>query len=165
MTFAPLDGKTLQEARRAAAERFYAIGMGYLPEGWTYAFRKSLSGLCDWNKKHIDGPRPVTRKALYIWLHECAHAHLHTNQKGGRPRHVEEYEAEQWAHAKMREHGIAVPKAMTKRAKRYVMRKIDQANARGAKRIDADALKFALGDSGMRFARKMRADIKRGKKP
>ncbi|WP_457301905.1 hypothetical protein [Phyllobacterium sp. P5_D12] len=36
--------------------------MAGLPEGWTFAFRKSLSGACHWDKKHIVGP---------------AHAHLH----------------------------------------------------------------------------------------
>jgi hypothetical protein len=134
----------LQAARVAAAERFYAIGMSYLPEGWTHAFRKSLSGLCWWDRKHIDGPRPVTRKSLYIWLHECAHAHLHSTKelRRGKAKHVMEHEAEVWAHAKMREHGIPVPRAMTTRAKEYVARKIKQAEARGAKKIDAAARKF-----------------------
>ena len=153
----------LQQARREAAQRFEAIGMSYLPEGWTFAYRKSLTGCCYGQRKHIEAPRPVTRKSLYIWLHECAHAHLHG--KRNRPRHVEEYEAEQWAHAKMRESGVPVPKDMTKRAKRYVLHKIDQANARGAAAINYDALKFAMGDKKMRFAAKMRADIKRRRKP
>ena len=134
----PID---LQAARKAAAERFFAIGMGYLPEGWTYSFRKALSGRCAWRRKHIVGPRPVTRKSLYIWLHECGHAQLHGPRR--KPRHVEEYEAEQWAHARMREHGIAVPKEMTIRAKKYVGRKIEQAEKHGARSIDARARAFA----------------------
>lgn len=135
----PID---LQAARKAAAERFERIGMAYLPEGWTHAFRKALSGRCFHNRKHIDGPRPVTRKALYIWLHECAHAHLHSDGKR-RTRVVIEYEAEMWAHEKMRFHKIAVPKAMTDRAREYVARKIEQATVRGAKSIDAKAQAFA----------------------
>lgn len=137
-----LPATDLQKARREAAERFYAIGMSCLPAGWTHAFRKALSGRAFTIRKHIDGPRPVTRKALYIWLHECAHAHLHADGRK-RLRHVEELEAEQWAHAKMREHGIAVPRAMTVRAKNYVARKIKQAEKRGAKRIDPAARAFA----------------------
>lgn len=133
----------LVAARKAAAERFYAIGMAHLPEGWTYAFRKSLSGRAFWDRKHIDAPKPVTRKALYIWLHECAHAHLHLNNR--KKRHVEEMEAEKWAHTKMREAGVPVPRSMTKRAKRYVARKIEQAHVRGAKRIDPEAQAFANG--------------------
>lgn len=134
----------LQAARKEAAERFYTIGMSCLPTGWTHAFRKSLSGRSFPKRRHIDGPKPVTRKSLYIWLHECAHAHLHgpTCQK---PKHVREVEAEQWAHREMREHGIAVPRAMTTRAKAHVARKITQAERRGAKRIDPAARKFAKG--------------------
>ena len=140
LTFAVGD---LQQARRDAADRFFAIGMSYLPPGWTYTFRKALTGQCVIKDKHIDAPRPVTRKALYIWLHECAHAHLHIDRR--KKRHVEEMEAEMWAHAVMREHGIAVPREVTLRAKRYVGRKIDQAIARGAKRIEAKARAFAKG--------------------
>jgi len=138
----------LQQARREAAERYHAIGMSYLPEGWTFAFRKSLSGRCFTARQHIEAPKPVTRKALYIWLHECAHAHLHSRTAGGnrkKPAHVQEYEAEMWAHAQMRQSGVAVPEAMTTRAKVYVARKIRQAVMRGAKRIDPDALKFSGG--------------------
>jgi hypothetical protein len=130
----------LQAARREAAERYFAIGMSYLPAGWTHAFRKSLSGRCYMHKKHISGPKPVTRKSLYIWLHECAHAHLHAGDKRAK-RHVEEMQAEQWAHEVMRSHGVPVPKAMTARAKAYVARKIRQAGPRAA--IDPAARRFA----------------------
>lgn len=137
----PID---LQAARKAASERFYKVGMAYLPEGYTYKFRKSLTGMC-WADR-LEGPKPVTRKSLYIWLHECAHGHLHYKDGAkikGKSRHVEEMEAEQWAHAKMRFHKIPVPKAMTERSIAYVARKIDQAVKRGAKHIDPAAAKYA----------------------
>jgi hypothetical protein len=133
----------LQQARREAADRFLAIGMAHLPDGWTYAFRKSLTGRCYCQRKHIDAPRPVTRKALYIWLHECAHAHLHAGCAAGKPVHVKEHEAEMWAHATMRAHGVPVPKTMTDRAKRYVASKIGRAIRNGATSIDGAALRFA----------------------
>ena len=135
----------LQAARRAAAERFEAIAAAHLPPGWSVVrYRKNLSGYCDHTNKVIVAPRPRSRKALYIFLHECAHAREHcSNGRGRVPRHVEELEAEQWALARMREHGIRVPRAMTKRAKNYVARKIKQAVARGAKRIDPAARRFA----------------------
>ena len=114
--------------------------MAHLPEGWTFKFRKSLSGRCFLKEYRVEAPKPVTRKALYIWLHECAHAHLHLKRG---LRHVEEMEAEQWAHARMREAGVPVPRAMTNRAKRYVARKIEQATARGAKTIDPKAVAYA----------------------
>jgi len=142
----PLTGQELQAARKAAAERFTAIAMLYVPEGYTIEYRKSLSGRHSASAKRISAPRPVTRKSLYIFLHECAHAWLHSDQKGKRKRlkaHVRELEAERWAHDKMREHGVAVPREMTKRAKNYVAYKIRQARKAGAKTIDRAAIKFA----------------------
>ncbi|MCH4541838.1 MULTISPECIES: hypothetical protein [Brucella/Ochrobactrum group] len=138
----PMTGLELQAARRAAADRFYQIGMSYVPEGYTVKFRKSLSGVHRGWLRRIEAPRPVTRKSLYIFLHECAHAHLHC---GGPklPVHVKELQAEKWAHSKMREHGIPVPRTMTDRAKAYVARKIDRAEKRGAKSIDREAQRFA----------------------
>ena len=115
--------------------------MQYVSEGYTIEYRKSLSGRHWGKRKLIQALRPVTRKALYIFLHECAHAHLH---RGHRKKvHLMEMEAEKWAHEKMREHGIAVPRKMTTRAKAYVGRKIAAAIARGAKRIDPEARRFA----------------------
>jgi hypothetical protein len=138
-----LTGAELQAARKAAAERFEAIASKYIPKGYTIEYRKSLSGMHYGQSRKISAPRPVTRKSLYIFLHECAHAHLGHANKGKVPRHVKEMEAEQWAHEKMRENGVAVPRAMTKRAKAYVERKIKQAVRRGAKRIDPRAKRFA----------------------
>lgn len=59
------------------------------------------------------------------------------------PRHVEEMQAEQWAHEKMREAGVPIPPKQTQRAKLYVARKIYQAKRRGAKNIDPRAREFA----------------------
>lgn len=133
----------LQQVRRDAAARFYAIGMSYLPADHTYKFRKRLSG-CHWpDRKHIEAPKPVTRRALYIWLHECAHAILGHRRGGKKPSHVIELEAEQWAHATMRKHGVPVPRSSTINAKAYVARKIRQAEKSGAKRIDPRARAFA----------------------
>ena len=101
-----LSGEELQAARRRAAERFTAIALSYVPEGWAVKYRTSLSGRCWYDRKLIDGPKPVTRKSLYIFLHECAHAHLHAplyfQSKSAyrrKPKHVIELEAEQWAHS------------------------------------------------------------------
>jgi hypothetical protein len=106
-------GAELQAARREAGLRYEAIGRMYVPEGYTVSYRKSLTGCCDFKNRVIWAPRPITRKSLYIFLHECGHAHLHQGRK--KTRHVEEMEAERWAHEKMREHGVAVPRDMTKR--------------------------------------------------
>jgi hypothetical protein len=127
--------------------------------------RKTLSGRA-YSAAEIAVPRPVTRRALHIFLHECAHVALGhvkaaqfapTLPHGGpgpaqaatesrirrKPRHVEEYEAEQWAFARMRESGIPIPRKSLRRAKSYVAYKIRQARRRGAKAVDGEAQRWA----------------------
>ena len=104
--------------------------------------RRALSGRA-YSPEEIAGPRPVTRRALHVFLHECAHValgHVGANKAAQfgptlphvgpgptqaapgpkparKPRHVEEYEAERWAFDRMREAGIAVPRKSLRRAK------------------------------------------------
>ena len=77
--------------------------------------RKDLSGLAETSGPDaglLCAPRPITRRALYVYLHECAHFVLHAGDNDGKhPCYVEEYEAEQWAHKVMRVAGIPVPRA------------------------------------------------------
>jgi hypothetical protein len=148
----PLTGEQLQAARKAAAERFETIAMRHVPEGWMIETRKSLTGKCKYGSKTIAAPKPVTRKSLYIFLHECAHAQLHSplyseskSRYRAKPKHVIEMEAEKWAHEKMRANDVPVPRSMTTRAKQYVARKIRQAEKNGAKKIDAQARRYANG--------------------
>jgi hypothetical protein len=66
-------------------------------------------------------PKPVSREALYVYLHECAHHHLgHTKPDYREPLWKQEYEAEQWATTTMRREGLSVPRAMIASAKQYV---------------------------------------------
>ncbi len=137
------DPAAARAAKQALAERLAAIGSSYVPEGWRVTWRKNLTGCCYHGQQRLAAPRPVTRNALYVFPHECAHAHLHDDAAGRRkPVHVREHEAEQWAHARMREHNIPVPRRLTKRAKDNVARKIARAQAGGAA-IDAVAARFA----------------------
>lgn len=135
----------VEKARQAKADlaiKLESIAIKYVPEGYRVEYRKSLSGRHYGKQKLIQAPRPVTRKSLYIFLHECGHAY-YKHQERKEPRHVQEYQAEQFAHDKMREEGIAVPRSMTERAKQYVRRKIAQAEKRGAKHIDPEARRWA----------------------
>ena len=135
-----MPGRDLVTLKRLAAERFEAIAKQETPDGITVEYRKQLSGRAWVSIKKVSVPRPRTRRALHIYLHEIAHIVLdHRRQK---PRHVEEYEAETWAFETMRKHGISVPRKSLQRAKQYVARKIQQAKARGAKRIDPKAKAF-----------------------
>lgn len=119
------------------------VALKYTPPSLLYIIpRRNLSGRAAWSGMWMAAPRPFTRKALYIFLHECAHITLAHNGKR-KPRHVEEMEAEQYAHKIMRDEGLSVPRAMTQRAKRYVARKIRQAEARGCKNVSRAARAFA----------------------
>lgn len=141
----------LQEAREQAKARYVEIAAQETPPQVRVVVpRKSLTGLATraplaaggWTYI-IAAPRPFTRKALYIYLHECAHIALGHLESRRKPRHREELEAELWAHERMRAHGVPVPSAMTERARRHVARKIAQAKKRGALNIDRDAERFA----------------------
>ena len=130
--------------------------------------RRALSGRA-YSPEEIAVPRPLTRRALHVFLHECANValgHVRGNKvaqfgptlphvgpgpaqaapwpkPGRKSRHVEEYEAERWAFARMRESGIPVPRKSMRRAKSYVAYKIRQARRRGAKTIDQEAQRWA----------------------
>jgi hypothetical protein len=114
----------------------------FLPKDWTVRYRDSLTGRCYYRFKRIDTPPPTTLRRLHIFLHECAHIHLHWGEKA-RIAHRREYEAETWAFSKMRAAGIEPDPRSVERAKRYVRHKIKQALKRGAKNIDADAWEWS----------------------
>jgi hypothetical protein len=169
-----MSGVELQAARRAAAERFLGIAAKYTPAGCVVEYRKSLSGRAcvrqvqRWYQvgepvefeRWISAPKPVTRRSLAIFLHECAHhflGHCHGGRSANRtliheqlgivprniPAHVRELEAEKQAFVWMRAEGVAVPRKSAASAKGYIRRKIRQARAAGAKTIDAEARRFA----------------------
>ena len=122
------------------AQRYFSIALAHLPPGWTFSFRsKSLTGCCCWKRKHIEAPRPVTRRALHVWLHECAHAE---GIGKGQARHVEEMLVEKRAHRMMRAAGVPVSKKSLEEGKRHVAWEIVQAERAGAK-ISAEAVRYA----------------------
>ena len=144
LRFPPTSERTLvlALARREMRERCIAAALAYIPPNVLAV--QPCKGL--WGRAHLDtglmvAPRPLTRKALYIYLHECGHFVLHGRRR--KARHVEEYEAERWAHAKMREAGLRVPRAMTVRAKAYVARMIHRAIRSGAKHINRAAAEWS----------------------
>jgi hypothetical protein len=134
----------LQAARKASTERFLAIAAAIKAEAGVrdHKFTSGLHGHAFSSYGYIHAPEGRTRKQLYILAHECAHVAPNHSGKT-KPEHVKEMEAEKWAHQALRRHGVAVPRAMTVRAKDYVGRKIKQARLRGAKRIDSAAAAYA----------------------
>jgi hypothetical protein len=116
----------------ATANEAVALVEGKYNKVLKIVYHTSISGLA-WmdNKfdkatlKRIDSrpviktPRPHSRRALHIFLHECAHhicGHFdHRNPAFGsvefrEARLREEQEADSWAIQFLREHGIAVPR-------------------------------------------------------
>ena len=64
----------------------------------------------------------------------ATHFVLHAD--GKRPRYVEEYEAEQWAHKVMRVAGIPVPRAETRQAKENISDMLRRVKRKKGRRID-----------------------------
>ena len=136
-----LEPEALQLARRAAAARFAEIAARHTPGDVEVEYRTKLTG-CAWARsRKIAAPKPVTRRALHVYLHEVAHVvleHFHD-----RPVHVQEYEAEQWAFAVMRIEGVPIPRASTRRAKAYVAQSIMRELHHGGVPIHLPAARFA----------------------
>jgi hypothetical protein len=107
--------------------------------------RKGLCGRADCRRGHLHAPRPVNRAALQIFLHECAHFALHHGQPSKLP-YLEEYEAEAWAIARMREASIPVPQKALRIARRNVAQRILRTRRSWLEyKIDARAARFAWG--------------------
>jgi hypothetical protein len=96
----------------------------------------------------IHAPRPTTIDSLHIFLHECGHVHCghyDSRIRGGvcrLPEYLKEMQAEQWALATMRKHGIKVPRHVINDMREYVANKIVKAERRGAT-VDPEACAFA----------------------
>jgi len=135
----------LQQARKAAAERYLQIGRRIADEAGVRQFDETpgnaLYGRAYTKQQRIKAPTPTTRNRLYIFAHECGHVAL--GHRYRQPVWREEYEAERWAHDALRRHGVAVPKKMTASAKAYIASKIRRALRRGAKRIDPAVARWA----------------------
>lgn len=121
------------------------------PEVEVIYIRRNLSGRVKrhqrWPQERYTmwAPRPVTRRALNIFLHECAHVRLH-HFGSSKPTHRQEFEAEMWSFQAMHRHKIAVPWASYVRAQKYVAYRAMRAVRRGAKVIDPMAMKFMRHD-------------------
>ena len=109
--------------RKKISEQCYALAMKHLPNGFTYQFRKHLSGRCWRGKKHISAPKPLTRRALHVWLHECHHC-THVYSKF--PSYYAEYQCEMFATRTMEAAGIKVHEKSIESAKSYVRKRVEQ---------------------------------------
>ena len=102
--------------RRKVAQQCMDVALKYLPKGYTYSYRKALSGRCCRSRKRISAPKPVTRRSLAIWLHECHHDHAYSKFPG----YYVEYQCEMFAIRTMEKEGIEVHPKTIESAKAYV---------------------------------------------
>jgi hypothetical protein len=119
--------------KKHAADKLIKIAKKYKPRGVFIRFRKDCyltpahAAILHDGSKILYVPRPESREALFIFLHECAHHHLGHCKLGYRePLWRQEFEAERWAIKTMREEGLCVPRSMIAEAKRYVAECADE---------------------------------------
>jgi hypothetical protein len=135
----------LKGVKAAATARFLKIAGELKAEAGILEHivtKKSLTGRTTGKAGTIAAPEGRTRKQLYILARECARIAL-KHDRSNKPNHVQELEAEQWAHEALRQHGVPVPRAMTLEAKKNVAKSISTAIQLGAKEIASEALAYA----------------------
>jgi TPR repeat len=120
--------------------------------------RESLDGRAWLLIGKLSAPRPVTPRALFIFLHECAHFVLHSDGKR-RKRYLEEMQAEKWALARMQESGIPVPRDITRESKERVRLLIHKTSGHGAGNVDKEALRYAGISPPSKYRDKARIEI------
>ena len=128
------------QGRQRMRDYCLAVAEKYTPEGVKVEYRRLLSGRAFTREGRMCVPRPVTRRSLYVYLHECAHFKLHSKRR--KPCYVEEMEAEKWAAAVMRREGIEVHTRSIEGGKRYVRYKVRQTLKRGLQCPDAKVMRW-----------------------
>jgi hypothetical protein len=83
---------------------------------------EDFAGLAYLGTGRIRSPEGRNLRELYTVAHECGHIFLHNSSGDGYrlPIHVQEMEAESYAHQAFRHHGITLPERRTNGGRRYV---------------------------------------------
>lgn len=118
-----LSPEELQAAKQAARERYTVVADLLKKEAGVarHYHHKVIGGLAWLNTGRILAPQGVTRRQLYVLAHECAHIVLHRTPEGrAKPSHVQEHEAETYAHRAFARYGLEVPEKSAKWARAYV---------------------------------------------
>ena len=136
------EGCRLHADRNRMTARCLKVAEKFVPNGYRIIHKQRLSGHVFWKNREFHVPRPVTRKALYIYLHEYAHIYLKHNE-ADLPIHRREYEAETWAIRMMEYEDIPPPFKMIQQGKAYVLNEIIKALAHGEMKICKSSWKYA----------------------
>jgi hypothetical protein len=106
---------------------------------------ENFSGLAYLGTGRILSPEGRNMRQLYIVAHECGHIFLHNSGEGYHlPSHVKEMEAESYAHQAFRQHGMTMPRRLSKWGRTYVGSWIAKDRAAGVT-IDPRAEAYAAG--------------------
>lgn len=92
-----------------------------------HSWSRSSCGWADIKNREIKIPKPLDYDRLGVCFHEIGHVVL--NHSSGKPRYIEEYEAEKFAIEKLKQYN-AYNKKYELRAIAYVLSKIAQAKNR-----------------------------------
>jgi hypothetical protein len=107
--------------------------------------RENLAGLAYIGTGGIYSPEGRKIVQLYTLAHECGHIFLHNSGPGYTlPGHVKEFEAESYAHQAFREHGMTLPRKLSKWGRTYVGSWIEKDRAANIT-IDPRAVAYAAG--------------------
>ncbi len=109
--------------RKKISERCLEVARKHQPKDYTIHYRSSLTGRCCRDGKWLSAPRPVTRRALHVFLHECHHA---MNAYSKFPSYYAEYQCEMFATRTMESAGLEVHEKSLADARAYVKRCLEQ---------------------------------------
>jgi hypothetical protein len=99
-------------------------------KGFSIEYTKGLTGKVYPAAKRCFIPHILTRKSLYVACHQLSHVLGNVYIKGKSKRDLTEFRAAIFAHQKMKELGISVPREMTERATKLIGRKISRPKKR-----------------------------------
>lgn len=141
---APENLERLREGKKRMKEACMQLALANTPATVELVvIRRRLSGAADYCGKVLIVPRPVTRRAVHVFLHELAHIVLGHFEGKYTADYQAEAAAERWATAKMRAAGIPVSRRNIQGGKQYVARKIWQALYDGCE-VDPKVRRWAV---------------------
>jgi alkyl hydroperoxide reductase subunit AhpC len=95
----------------------------------------------------IRAPEGRTVKQLFVIAHEVGHVVM-KHYDSNKPRHVEEYEADKYALAALKRHGVKVPRKLAQHIRQCIASMVKRAGPKAA--IDP-AVKRFIGPAGLRW--------------
>lgn len=143
------NGAIIRRRIAANAQKRFEIAEAMKAEAGVFAHqitRERGGGIAWTDRARILAPAGENRVQLATLAHECGHVFLHAKGTPGfwLPGHVQEMEAESYAHQAFAAHGMRMPAQVTSWGRRYVGEWVEADRANGV-RIDPRAEAYANG--------------------